>query len=102
MGELEAEAFDVVVLGAEMLESHKPGSVAKLDVENLDVWCAERCPAGQVFGSFFEAPQELQDRAFDYGFAVRGLLNNTVLGVAWKLVANAYAEEAFYQSMSLL
>ena len=87
---------DLVAAGAAWLDTNRPGWVADIDLDLLDMADDRNCILGQLYGNFFKSPLSPPDAlsdAADYGFYVEGSYNldatYNALEDAWRALITA-------------
>ncbi len=82
--------------GAAVLERAKPGSVAQLDVDTLDIARSNNCALGQIYGGYGEGLTivgRLMDTSItSYGFNGINADDNAELTKSWKRLILAASE----------
>ncbi len=84
--------------GAAVLERAKPGSVALLDVDTLDIALGSNCALGQIYGNYGDGlkvvfrNQSIEDGITSYGFNGINADDNAELTKSWKRLVLAARE----------
>jgi len=93
----EATIEQRVAAGAAWLDQHEPGWLDRIDAWGLDLASSCRCILGQVYGSFYAAPDTVLDQAAALGFDVTDTGDNPaeflrLEGAWWDLIERRRAQ----------